>query len=179
MTQIIRARIIYFLNHRCMNYQVREIIRGRELLFYFIHNVRELFKCANYLKHNAQIIQNYFKIKLIFHRCMNYLNYRAKNVKNVYPNDSNNSYTLWFQIIRAPNGFKQFAREIIRGRELLNNSSSRCANYSNLGGAQNYSSSAYYSSHQGIVRVRATKTSQICSDFPSSFCFVVNGLIWS
>ena len=36
------------------------IIRGRKLLFYFIHNVHELFKFANYLKHNAQIIQNYF-----------------------------------------------------------------------------------------------------------------------
>ena len=85
---------------------MREIIRGRKLLFYFIHNVRELFKYANYLKHNAQIIRNYFKIESIFHRCMNYLNYRAKNVKNVYPKDSNNLYTLLFQIIRAPNGFK-------------------------------------------------------------------------
>ena len=74
------------LNNTHANYlffqpQVRKIIRGRELLFYFFHNVRELFKSANYLKHNAQIIRNYFKIKLIFHRCMNYLNYRAKNVK--------------------------------------------------------------------------------------------------
>ena len=50
--------------------------------------------------------------EVIFHRC---INYRAKNVKN----DSNNSCTQWFQIIRAPNDFKQFAREIIRGRELL------------------------------------------------------------
>ena len=39
---------------------MRKIIRGRELLFYFILKVRELFKCVNYLKHDAQIIQNYF-----------------------------------------------------------------------------------------------------------------------
>ena len=53
---------------------------------------------------------------------------------------SDQSYEmLWIQIIHAPYGFKQFAREINRGRELFLNFSRGCANYSKFGGARNYS----------------------------------------
>ena len=38
--------------------------------------------------------------------CNAYFLTAAPGPSNAYPNDSNNLYTLWFQIIRAPNGFK-------------------------------------------------------------------------
>ena len=46
---------------------------------------------------------------------------------------------LRIQIIHAPYVFKQFAREINRGRELFLNFSRGCANYSKFCGARNYS----------------------------------------
>ena len=53
---------------------------------------------------------------------------------------SDQSYErLRIQIIHAPYGFKYFAREINRGRELFLNFSRGCANNLKFGGARNYS----------------------------------------
>ena len=88
MIRILRARIISCLNLRCANYKLREIIRGRKLLYYFFLKVRKLFKCTNYLKHDARII------------CcvLPYRSGKRKTCVKYVPRATLSSLRFWFQL---------------------------------------------------------------------------------
>ena len=171
MTRILCAQLFIFSTLGLQIISCAKLFEGTN--YYFILFLR----CMNYYL-NAWIIWNANYSKLF-----QWVNYFFTDASIIWTTGQKTWKNT--QIIRALNGLKQFThlvdsnslRKIIWGREILNNLSSWCANYSNLGGARNYSRAHSIQIIKGMIRAAqiALKWPEIKSNQIKSIWF---DLIW-